>query len=377
MVRNFNHQKTIGIVGATSDSQAFILKANKLGFTTYLLCQTETEANEFTSADQTFIGALSDEVIHEEFLMHSDLLVYFDYGISSKEIEEAKKSVVVPQDEELLSIARDRVLQKAFKESLSVNIAPYATVVKEEDITEGIRSIGYPAVLRTNFVNPDREKQSYFIYEESDIEEAADLLKYGTCVLESWIVAEHELSISVAKTSSGRIELFPIVRKEYRKDRLANVRAPFTVEAEIEEEIERVAILLADNISFRGVITIDFLVSPAEALYVGSIYPYPNVLSRYSEALPDFSASEIHLRAIASLPVPKRDTIEKEFVYVPIYWEHKEAVDELLTIYPHWDFTFYPLVKGEIENTKRALGHILIETENVEKTLDMLRDYGF
>ena len=77
--------------------------------------------------------------------------VYFDYSLSSTQIEEAKKQLSFHKDD-LLSISRDRALQKAFKESLSVNIAPYETVVTIEDIQEGLRSIGYPAVLRTNYL---------------------------------------------------------------------------------------------------------------------------------------------------------------------------------------------------------------------------------
>lgn len=39
MVKNFNHQKTIGIVGSSPDAQSFILEANRLGFKTYHLCR--------------------------------------------------------------------------------------------------------------------------------------------------------------------------------------------------------------------------------------------------------------------------------------------------------------------------------------------------
>src|SRR5699024_2611489 len=126
-----------GIVGSSPDAQNFILEANRLGFITYHLCRTEEEMNAWLGADKEFIGVLDDEVIQEEFLMQCDLLVYFDYSLNSTQIEEARKSVVIPQGDDLLSIARDRVLQNALKESLSVNIAPYETVVTQEDIKNG------------------------------------------------------------------------------------------------------------------------------------------------------------------------------------------------------------------------------------------------
>lgn len=374
MAKNFNHQKTIGIVGSSPDAQDFILAANRLGFITYHLCRTEDEMQAWFGADKEFIGVLDDEIIQEEFLMQCDLLVYFDYSLNSTQIEEAQKSVVIPQGEDLLSIARDRVLQKAFKESLSVNIAPYETVVTQEDIKNGLRSIGYPAVLRTNYLNPDQNNQSYFIYEENDIEEASKLLKYGTCVLESWIVTDDELSISIVKTASGAIKTFPVVKKGYRNDRLSNIQMAVGIEQDIVDEIERVAKLIVDNINFIGVVTIDFVVSPAQALYVGNIYPFPNAFSRYSEQNKGISAVEAHLRAIVSLPLLDEMSNQQNCLYIPFYNDQVEMINKFITIYPDWKFTFYPIVKNEELETKKAIGHIIIETTDVKKILALLAE---
>lgn len=374
MVKNFNHQKTIGIVGATPDSQAFILKANQLGFETYLLCQTREEASLIFGVNEVFIGTMDKESIRDNFLMQCDLLVYYDETLNATELEDVQKMVVVPQGDDLLSIAQDRVLQKAFLDSLSVNIAPYVTVVKTEDIEEGIRSIGYPAVLRTNQINPESRMQSFFIYDESDIEEAATLLKYGTCVLESWIVTENELSISAAKTGSGELKLFPIVEKEYREERLFNVQVPADIDQELVDEINRVTHVILESIDFQGVATIDLMVTPANALYVGNIYPYPNILTRYSEDLCTISATEAHLRAIASLPVPEDITCHAPYIYVPFYADQKDKVNEWITIHPNWKFSFYPVTKKNEIDTQEAVGHVMIETEDVKKTLASLKE---
>lgn len=373
MVKNFNHQKTIGIIGATPDSQAFIIEANQLGFETYLLCKTRDEASLVFGANEVFIGVLEDESIRDGFLMQCDLLVYYDETLNASELEEIQKMVVVPQGDDLLSIAQDRALQKAFLDSLSVNIAPYTTVVKTEDIKEGLRSIGYPAVLRTNQVNPESREQSFFIYEESDVEAASVLLKYGTCVLESWLVSEEELSISAAKTGNGNLKLFPIVKKEYRQDRLYNIQVPAELNEELADEIKRVTHLILENIDFRGVSTIDFMVTPANALYVGNVYPYPNILSRYSNEFCTLSTTEAHLRAIASLPIPTEITCKEPYIYVPFYADQTDKINELITVQPEWKFSFYPVTKkGEID-TQEAVGHIMIKTNNVRKTLASVR----
>lgn len=374
MNKHFNHQKTIGVIGAVTDAQAFILKAKQLGFETYLLCQTEEEASLMVGTTKTFVGALDEEYIREEFLMACDLIVYYDETVDVNKIEDIQKTVIVPQGNDILSIAQDRVLQKTFLHSLNVNIAPYITVVKPEDIQTGIHSIGYPAVLKTNQVNPERKKQSYFIFDESGIEKAAGLLKYGTCVLEPWITAEKELSVSAVKSANGAIRIFPIASKEYREDRLHNIQLPADISKEVEEEVQRVTKLIFENIEFQGVATIDFMVSPAHALYVGAIYPYPNLFSRAYLGSCSLSATEAHLRAITSLPLPEKIIADESYIYVPFYKDQMDKINDLIILQPDWRFTFYPEISKKELKTDEAIGDILIQTQDKTKILSILKD---
>lgn len=374
MVNHFNHQKTLGIIGAIPDSQTFILEAKRLGLQTYLLCKTEEEASLMFGATETFVGTINDAHIQEDFLMKCDLLVYYDETFDVNEMEEIQKTVIVPQGDNLLSIAQDRVLQKAFLDSLNVNIAPYVTVVNSDDIQSGIHSIGYPAVLRTNQVNPESKRQSYFIYEEKDIDEAVELLKYGTCVLEPWIVTNQELSVSAVKTRNGKIHLFPVIHKEYRKERLHNIQVPAELNQDLEEEIQRVTEIILENIDFRGVATIDFMVTPADALYVGTIYPYPNILSRFTTKHCAISATQAHLRAIVSLPIPEEITHNGPHLYVPFYADQTEKIDDLLVMQPSWDFTFYPITTQKELAGEEAIGEILIKTNDKKKVLSLLKE---
>lgn len=377
MVRKFNHQRTIGIIGVTPDSQAFILEANKLGFETYLLSQTKEDASLVSSADKVFYGSLDQSKIHEEFLMSCDLLVYFDESINSSELEVIQKAIVVPQGDDLLSIVQDRVLQKAYLESLSMNIAPYATVVKPDDIHQGIRSIGYPAVLRPNQINPDSKGHAYFIYEESDIAEAASLLKYGTCVLESWLVSDRAFSISAVRTRAGELRIFSVIEREYRNNRLFNTHVPLDLDEELLDEMKRVAQVILGDLDYEGVASIEFVLTPAHALYVGVIHAYPNIHTRYSKVACSMSTTEAHLRAVTGLPIPHEIKGNSSHLFVPFYEDQIEIIDEFMTIHPDWDFTFYPITKHENVTNGEAIGHITIETTDYKRTLETLKEKGF
>src|SRR5699024_8964407 len=118
-----------------------------------------------------------------------------------------EKAVPVPQGEELLSVSQDRMLQKAFLESVRVNIAPFATIVTIDDIREAVKSIGFPCVLKANSTN-ERFKEHHLIYGEEDIVKAEEFLKHGTCVLEAWIPFDKEVCVSIIKDKNNEITLF-------------------------------------------------------------------------------------------------------------------------------------------------------------------------
>lgn len=365
MVSFFEHQKTIGIVGMSPDADNFIARANALGYFTHQLCQKEEDLEGSTKADKLFIGSLSEDEIQREFIMESDLLIYFDSSIQLAELEEAQKSLVIPQGGDLLAISQDRSLQKAFYESIGVNIAPYEIIVKEKDIVNAIPSLGYPALLRRNVIQEDEELDSYFIYDEGDIHEASELLNYGPAVLESWIISEHQLAVTLVKTDSGDIQLYPIVKKYHENERLSKIMKFKVEDEELAVEIEKAARLVAENIPFVGVITIDFIISPSQALYLEQIYPYPNILSRYTEGNDMQSSLETHLRAVSSLSLGEIEPEKVEFVYYPLYGDQKQKIDQLMMDHPKARFHFYPRIKYGQVQPDDEIGYLLTENEEL------------
>lgn len=375
MVKNFNHQKTIGLIGATPDAHEFILQANKLGFTTFLLCEEDTQGKDHFGADQVFTGSVEDEENIQNFLMGSDFIVYFDYSLTEEQLEIIQNTAVVPQGDELLGISEDRVLQKAFKESLGIHISPYETIVKPEDIESSIRSIGYPAVLKSNYLDTRDNQQSFYIYDEEDIEKAEELVEYGTYVLESWVTPKKQYSLSLVKNHAGTIEFFPIVEKKYREDKLTSVQLVPELEEELKNEIKRVATVLAENIQFQGAISIDFILSPADTLYVGRIYPFPTAHSRYTAEFTTLSVVEAHLRAIVSLPIPDVKEDLAPLLWRSFTFADKEAIRDLMSVQPNWFFTFYPLAKDNQIASDQVAGHIIVKTNDIDRALKFLKDY--
>lgn len=361
--------KTIGIVGGGNIARLLTLSAKKLGYNVGVLdpdqgCPAKQIADWYVQA------AFSDEDAFSDLSMKSDVVLYEMEAFHFNYVELMKRTVPVPQGEDVLSVSQDRVLQKAFLESISTNIAPYATIVSLEDIKETIKSIGYPCVLKSNRVD-DRRKQHYILYGDEDIEGAQTVLRTGTCVLEAWIPKEKEMAIALIKDGEEKVTTYPITETTYRDNHLYQAITPARIPEEMEKEVERVARAIAEQLDFAGVIAVELFATSSGSLYVNEIVSHPHKAYHYTIDTAQLSQYEAHIRAACGMELP--DMIEKneKVVMVPFQKEHLSAIYRQMQIKPDWTFTLYQNESGDIFS---EMGHVTIKTDNLERALTLLSD---
>lgn len=107
-------------------------------------------------------------------------------------------------------------------------MAPYVEVTNAEELSKAVSELGYPAVLKTCRFGYDGKGQAV-LKEEKDLENAAKLLKAGECVLEKWIPFTKEISVVVARGTTGEMTAFPVGENEHRENILYRTIAPARV----------------------------------------------------------------------------------------------------------------------------------------------------
>lgn len=361
--------KTVGIVGGGPIGRLLAMAAKKLNYQVGVLDPDEACAAKGV-ADWIIQADFSNEQAFGDLAMRSDVVIYETEAFDSDLVEAMKRTVPVPQGENLLSASQDRMLQKAFFESLSINIAPYATIVSLEDIKDEVESIGYPCVLKANRVD-ERFKQHYVLYGEEDIEGANKILNNGTGVMEAWIPKEKELCIALAKDGNGTIVTYPVTETTYRNGKLYQAITPARIHPEMEEEIERVAKSVADELDFVGVIALEFFATSSGSLYVNELVAHPHEAFHYTIDIEGLSQYEAHIRAVCGMEVPSVINKVSYSVMVPFYKEHLQTIYRQVQIKPNWHFSFY---QSETETLREECGHITISTDDLDQTLTLLSD---
>lgn len=349
---------TIGIIGGGQLGRMMALSAKAMGYRIIVLDPTE-DCPAAQVSDEQIIADYDDKVALRELAEKAEVVTYEFENIDYDALKMTQDLVDVPQGAELLSITQDRILEKAYLESANINIAPYAIIVDKEEIETEIKSIGYPAVLKTAQGGYDGKGQ-VVLHDADDIEKAARLLRYGSSVLEAWIPFEKEISIVVARGKDGQVETFPVAENVHVNNILHTTIAPADVSADVHEEAEVIAKKLADVLQLCGVLAVEMFVTKSGAIYVNELAPRPHNSGHFTIEACSISQFTQHIRAIVGLPLIKPELL-KPALMINILGQHVEAVNEKMIDYPHWFVHYYGKKDTKIN---RKMGHVTVLTED-------------
>ncbi len=349
---------TIGIIGGGQLGRMMALSAKAMGYRIIVLDPTE-DCPAAQVSDEQIIADYDDKVALRELAEKAEVVTYEFENIDYDALKMTQDLVDVPQGAELLSITQDRILEKAYLESANINIAPYAIIVDKEEIKTEIKSIGYPAVLKTAQGGYDGKGQ-VVLHDADDIEKAARLLRYGSSVLEAWIPFEKEISIVVARGKDGQVETFPVAENVHVNNILHTTIAPADVSADVHEEAEEIAKKLADVLQLCGVLAVEMFVTKSGAIYVNELAPRPHNSGHFTIEACSISQFTQHIRAIVGLPLIKPELL-KPALMINILGQHVEAVNEKMIDYPHWFVHYYGKKDTKIN---RKMGHVTVLTED-------------
>lgn len=360
---------TIGIIGGGSTARLLALAAKKMGYSIGIL-DPHTNCLAKSVADWHIASDLSDEKALVDLSMRSDLVMYASDAVNYNDIKRIRRTVPVPQGEELLSISQDRMLQKAFFDSLRLNVAPFATIVTVDDIGEAVKSIGFPCVLKANNMD-ERFKKHLVLHDEKDFEQARPFLKQGTCVLEAWIPSDKEVCLGLLKDGKGKVHTYPLSEMQYYEDEFSQSIAPARVDSEMQAEVERIGNVVASNLDFVGMMALEFFTTDSGALYVNEIVAHPHRAYNYTFNFPGLSQHEAHIKAVTGWPLELNLDLKKAVIMRPLKRWQSEAVFAQVQVRPEWDFTFY-------ENFGRKksseIGHVSIQTDDITRAVRNLKE---
>ncbi len=158
-----------------------------------------------------------------------------------------------------IGIAQERLLEKRFFRECGIATAPFAAVDSLDDLQQGIKEIGLPAILKTRRLGYDGKGQVR-LQESEDAASAWALVGEVPCILEGVVGFDAEVSLIAARGRSGEIVFYPLVENHHREGILRVSIAPFLHEG-LQRKAERHMTVLLERLNYIGVLAIEFFVT--------------------------------------------------------------------------------------------------------------------
>nr|WP_205831485.1 5-(carboxyamino)imidazole ribonucleotide synthase [Bacillus sp. RO2] len=355
---------TIGIIGGGQLGRMMALSAKAIGFKIAVLDPTpDSPCGQV--ADIEITAAFSDMEAIKKLASLSDVVTYEFENIDYEALTWLEENAYLPQGSEVLKVTQHRGTEKRAIEAAGLQVAPFMEVTTKADLHEAIQKIGYPSVLKTCRFGYDGKGQ-VVLKGESALEQAAKLLEHGECVLEKWIPFVKEISVVVARSTTGEIKAFPVGENEHRENILYKTIAPARVDQILEMNAIQSAMTLARHFNLIGTLAVEMFVLEDGTFYINELAPRPHNSGHYTMDACETSQFEQHIRAVTGMPLGKT-TLWKQAVMVNLLGEHVDAAIEHI---PHYENAKLHLYGKHEKKEKRKMGHINILADTIEQALE-------
>jgi 5-(carboxyamino)imidazole ribonucleotide synthase len=342
----------IGILGGGQLGRMLSLAASKLGMRTHIFCP-DANSPAFEVTPHKTIAAYDDEAALAAFADAVDVITYEFENVPAATAEFLAARKPLRPGANALAISQDRLAEKSFLASKNIPVAPHHAVHTLADLEAAIDALGLPAVLKTTRLGYDGKGQRV-IRERSEAATAFADLEPKPLVLEAFVPFDKEISVVVARNTSGEVRAFDAAENVHRHHILHTSTVPADIPPGVEKHAAMLAKVIVVALDYVGVLGVEFFVIPGErpTLMVNEIAPRVHNSGHWTEAVCLTDQFEQHIRAVVGWPLgdPARmaDVVMENLIG-----------DEVFTVPGELDGNTQPHLYGKSEaRPGRKMGHV-------------------
>ena len=356
---------TLGVLGGGQLGRMFCVAARTMGYRVVVLdpdphCGAGHISDIHIQADYTDQAALAD------MASQCDVITLEFENIPSESVRFiADKTTVYPVAESL-EIAQNRDLEKQFALKAGLQPVPYFVIGQQHDIEQAAAEIGFPAILKSNTLGYDGKGQ-FLVNSHTELVAAFDEAGQVDCVLEKKINIQREVSAIVARNANAELASFPVSENQHVNGILHMSIVPARVSDEITQLAIENASILADAMSYVGILAVEFFVSDENVLYFNEMAPRPHNSGHYTKDACVTSQFEQQVRMMCGL-VPGDTRLMSPVVMVNMLgdlWPPKWN-----DIFAQTNVKLHLYGKPEAR-PGRKMGHFNVLAEDIESALDV------
>ena len=294
---------TIGIVGGGQLGRMSAMAAARLGYRCHILTPEEDSPAAQVSA-RTFEGDYEDPALLRAFAESVDVITFEFENVSAEGLDLLASIRPVRPSPAILRISQDRSVEKTFLNEAGVATAPWVAIRSRADLHASVARHGLPGLLKTTRGGYDGKGQAALRC-VSDLNHVWEELSPKPLIFERFVTFDLECSVIVARGLDGAAVAFDPVENRHKDGILSETHAPAPLAAATAARATAVALQVAEALDLVGLLAVEMFIAPDGAVVVNEIAPRPHNSGHWTIDACPASQFELHVRAVAGLPLTK------------------------------------------------------------------------
>ena len=359
----------LGVLGGGQLGRMFTMAARSMGYRVWAL-DPDPQSPAGSVANRHLQSAYDDSQALTEISRHCAAVTTEFENVPAETLEFLETRIPVRPGSRAVAIARDRIEEKTFIRDQGLATAPFFAIHSADDLDDACRQLKMPTLLKTARLGYDGKGQ----VSVGSIEEARaglEQLQGAACVLEERIDLELELSVIVARSIKGEVEIYPIGENIHVNGILDTTLVPGRVTEKTAKRASAMAQTLATALDYCGVLAVEFFLTRDGELLINEMAPRPHNSGHYSMDACLTSQFEQQVRTLCGLP-PGSTQLLSPVVMANILgdlWDGEST--------PPWQYLFaQPQAKLHLygktgARAGRKMGHYSCLADNLDDAMKM------
>ena len=287
---------TIGMLGGGQLGRYTLVAARLMGYGTVVV-DPDPDAPAGRVADRHLVAAYDDPAALDLLAGVCAVVTTEFENPPAGALERLAATVAVAPSAGAVSIAQDRLAEKAFLVDHGLAVAPYVAVTSAQEVAAA--EVTGPSILKSARLGYDGKGQ-VAVGGSAELAAAWPRLGRVPCVLERRVPLDVEVSALVARTADGRSAVYPLAENTHAGGILDVTVVPARIDPALAAEATAAAVAIAEALEFVGLLAVELFVSDGRIL-VNELAPRPHNSGHWTLDAARTSQFEQQVRAVCGL----------------------------------------------------------------------------
>ncbi len=377
---------TVGVLGGGQLGKMIALAGISMGYRFYTL-DPAADCPCSQVADHHIATNYDDPAGMRVLSEQCQVVTYEFENVDPDTVAQLENQVYLPQGSKLLQITRNRIAEKTTLQSFQLPVAPFVEMRYRHSVTpemrflqlkDAVEVLGLPVVMKTATGGYDGKGQ-WVLRVEQDLESVREVfteLRYQEIdfIVEKFVEFECEISVIVARSPRGEVEVFPAAENIHVDNILHMSIVPARIDDGSRKRAQDIAKQLADKLQLVGVLAIEMFYQKDGTIVINELAPRPHNSGHYTMDACETSQFEQHMRAICNLPLGNT-TLQTPVVMVNLLGQHMEG---FLQAMPFLSKNIKAHLYGKNRVVpQRKMGHLNIVADDISQALALAESLSF